>query len=513
MKGRWKLSCNRSLDSHLRWRPEVNFHNHLTITILLNLKLLRFQLRALGILHCVNTAAGEQDLQQPRATTYSTMAPIYSRPTKYREVKQKKNEVPTPIPLNKVEIPLLKGKYATYKLRTNPANETSATNEIQVPYFKTGTPEQLLDFLEMVNQVIRGQALTDGASRFALMRTLLQGDALTAFNGRARALNNVETLETFARTVQYLKYHVFPQQALILQVRYMRREMRKPADMSFRVYQARVFELNEQLAQYPNGQTDPITGHALGFQLAQRMSPSDMLDIIHYGLPKSWQKKMLSRGFDVLSHANPERAMTELKEFCERREFMEAAEAADKMAHHGQKPTTQMSVNKQGATSPAKSSDGSNKSRNKKRKISSFESNDNDDPSQRWCPLHRIYGHDSRNCVPIQEQVKKMRAMWDNPDSAQRKRNERADKKRHDEQLRSTIQAMVDASMKQKYKKRSYSQVRFAEEEQQEQEPTKANLKNDSDYETSEDEAVGDDECAQFQDVNYHEDDDESSTA
>jgi hypothetical protein len=71
--------------------------------------------------------------------------------------------VVAPIPLAKVETPdPAKGEYLTLKLRANPANAHSATREIMVAYFKEGTPEQWLNFLTKVREVLEGQGLTTG---------------------------------------------------------------------------------------------------------------------------------------------------------------------------------------------------------------------------------------------------------------------------------------------------------------------------------------------------------------
>ena len=57
-----------------------------------------------------------------------------------------------PIPLIKEEEKAYaKGSYTTLKLRSNPAEENSPIYEIQVPYFKSGTCEQFLEFMDKCN--------------------------------------------------------------------------------------------------------------------------------------------------------------------------------------------------------------------------------------------------------------------------------------------------------------------------------------------------------------------------
>ena len=50
----------------------------------------------------------------------------------------------------------------TFKLRTNPTNANSATYELTVAYFCTGTPEEWLLVRKAILEVCTGQNLTTG---------------------------------------------------------------------------------------------------------------------------------------------------------------------------------------------------------------------------------------------------------------------------------------------------------------------------------------------------------------
>ena len=83
-----------------------------------------------------------------------------------------------PIPLIKEEEKVhAKGLYTALKLCSNAAEENSPIYEIQVPYFKSGTCEQFLEFMDKVQAVIVGQNLTTGPQKVAFMRMVLKGDA------------------------------------------------------------------------------------------------------------------------------------------------------------------------------------------------------------------------------------------------------------------------------------------------------------------------------------------------
>ena len=117
----------------------------------------------------------------------------------------------------------------TFKLRAIPTEVDSSTYELMVPYFKTGTPKELLMFIFDLRKIIAGQNVTTGPNQFALARRLLQGNALAAFNKAAEAAG-AETVQNFKALIRELVKHVFPKRALAMQKCYMRRFVRKPRD-------------------------------------------------------------------------------------------------------------------------------------------------------------------------------------------------------------------------------------------------------------------------------------------
>jgi hypothetical protein len=116
---------------------------------------------------------------------------------------------------------LNKDECLAFKLRSVPTEENSTTYELTVGFFKTGTPEEFLLFLQNLRKVFVGQNVTTGPNRYAIVRRLLQGDALAAFN-RAALAHGTETMEHFKSSIEDLKCHVFPRKALANQKRYMR---------------------------------------------------------------------------------------------------------------------------------------------------------------------------------------------------------------------------------------------------------------------------------------------------
>jgi len=108
---------------------------------------------------------------------------------------------------------LTKGNYATLKCKTCLGVADSASYELPIPYFKGGTPEEFLKWKRNVEKTISGQGATGGPSKYTLARRLLNGDALTAFNLKAKGFKS-KTNVNFLEVIEDLDRHDFPIKAL-----------------------------------------------------------------------------------------------------------------------------------------------------------------------------------------------------------------------------------------------------------------------------------------------------------
>ena len=215
-----------------------------------------------------------------------------------------------------------------------------------------------------------------------MLRRLLAGDALAAFDTAATANGN-ETVANFELCLRAVTTHIFPQRALLRQKRYMRVAMRKPRDMSTRAYSARLAEVNGYLAEFPP------------FEPNQMLGNDEIVHILEFGVPKTWQKNMVLQGFEPMIHTP-----NEIVEFCERHEFTEV--------QNEPKPGTKSKPagkHGNGATLHAKPSvEASNK-----RKF---------DKTEKFCDLHQRAGHSTAECKTVQAQIQKMRQSWDSVKSS-----------------------------------------------------------------------------------------------
>jgi hypothetical protein len=295
-----------------------------------------------------------------------------------------KGRINPPIPLERPEPrPLVKGEYLAYKLRNDPADDSSPTYELSVPYFSTGTCEEWLKFRANVGKVLLGQHVTTGPAKFLVARRLLNGDALSVFNAALAALGSNETNAAYESCMDALARHVFPKRALQLQKRYMRRFVRKPAEMSTRQFAARLQELNAYLAKFPT--TAP------GQPAPDKLDDDEIVDIMEFGVPRSWQRKMVEHDFDAMTSS-----IASFIDFCDRMESIGATdEGQTKNGGHKKEGSSQK-------TPPQK------KGGDRKRlRTTSGEGN--------HCLIHGYTGpngHTSEQCKVLMAQANELRENW-----------------------------------------------------------------------------------------------------
>lgn len=90
-----------------------------------------------------------------------------------------------------------------------------------------------------MEKAISGQGVTDGPSKYTLTRRLLDRDALTAFNLKAKGFES-KINANFLEVIEDLTRRIFPIKALQTQKRSMRRFLRTPRDMKTQEYVSRV---------------------------------------------------------------------------------------------------------------------------------------------------------------------------------------------------------------------------------------------------------------------------------
>ena len=316
--------------------------------------------------------------------------------------------VPPPIPLERPTVKeLKKQEYLTMKLRSDPADANSQTYDLTIQFFKTGTPEEWLLFQQDLNWVLTGQNITTGPQKFTMIRRLITGDTLAVFNNAAQEHGN-ETNQTFLRCLQDVTTHIFPQRALAFQKRYMRRYLRKPKDMTTQEFAAHITELNQYLKQFPP------------FGQNQELEDEEIIDIIEFGIPHSWQKHMVLQGFDPI-----EGTQADLVAFCERHEFTES---------NLEKNENNSAKNKGKNTSD---SDKKPAARNSNAKGSNR--------NGKFCTLHQTYGHSTDECKVVKAKIEEERAKYE--------KKGQSNTKPFSKDTKATVMSLVEKSVKASMKK------------------------------------------------------------
>ena len=293
---------------------------------------------------------------------------------------------------------------STFKLRTAPADADSPKYSFKVAIVDSkSTPRQAIKWITRMEKVFAGLNMTNATAKHNLLLEMVNGTARSAYltalgthrvarhtELRNDAYNAVvrgagESDDDFNQRCQDayngvgqpdinnddiragqngVMLSICPYKALEKQKRFMRRKMRKPADMTTRTYVNNLARINDEELRY----LPP-------FNANQGLGADEVVDIICYGIPKSWMKRMDEFDFDPFTAALPD-----LIAFCER---MESAEDFEKG------PDTKQSAS-------------NNKKLSKKHKSNRNTSQKGD----KWCAYHESTSHNTEDC----EVLKKLKA-------------------------------------------------------------------------------------------------------
>eukprot|EP00957_Ditylum_brightwellii_P141501 10779301-Ditylum_brightwellii.AAC.1 len=147
--------------------------------------------------------------------------------------------------------------YQTYKLQTNWKDKKLAVYNPVLKYYKMGTPEEWLQFMEAIMQVIKGQDVQDGDGTYLLVKNLLKGDALQVFQNKEES-QEVKDSPAFTKCLAAVTKHIFPQ------------------------------KLNDYLVHFPV--PDGVT--------ATKISCKDFVDVLEDRIPYQWKLEFKKEGFD-----------------------------------------------------------------------------------------------------------------------------------------------------------------------------------------------------------------------
>ena len=281
-----------------------------------------------------------------------------------------------------------KANSVSYELRTQPGDNNSPTCKYLIWVLEaTESIRQVLKWRKDVDKVSIGLNVNDFEAKKPLVETLMRtgplalfhksiqvsataaksaaiaaaADAAAANAERARPITDFHAAAHIRTALNFVVQQLLPRRVLAKVKRALRREMRKPADMKVRAYYQQITRINtEEVASLPP------------FALDQALGDDEMIDILLYGSPKSWQKEMDRQGFDPLEHPIQEVV-----------DFMENIESSEDF-------------------------DGS-KVDSSKKKLSKA-TNKNSKNGDRYCMLHGKGNHSTEDCIQLKEQAKRLKS-------------------------------------------------------------------------------------------------------
>ena len=242
-------------------------------------------------------------------------------------------------------------------------------------------PELLLrDLREFEETRIKMQVNT-GPSAFDMCRNHFKGPVKDRFLEISRDFQS-ETLENYEEAIEKIKKHFLPPRCYLRMRRGLRRDpsVNKPMGSTTRKWAARVQEYNSLLLEIPGSRG--------------KLDDDELIEIIEFGLPRSWRNKFIEHNFDA-----SQKTIIELVEFCERLEALKDVEKTLKSPSGD--PSTGKTDSRTGGSKSA------NKNKNKK-------NHKRNHSSPGGCDLHGPNcGHDNNSCKVLKAQAKKMKLSWE----------------------------------------------------------------------------------------------------
>ena len=143
-------------------------------------------------------------------------------------------------------------EYIDHTCHNTPGDTTSGKYVIKIPRFDSGTPEEWIIFVDLVQNSLVGQNVTTGLLMYKCMERMLKGDAKAEFLQQANLVGSC-TVATFTMSMATMNVHVFPTYAYGDQRRFMQRYLRKPPDIKVRSSTTRLILLNTYLPHFLSG--------------------------------------------------------------------------------------------------------------------------------------------------------------------------------------------------------------------------------------------------------------------
>ena len=193
-------------------------------------------------------------------------------------------------------------EYIEHTCHNTSRDTTSDKYIIKILWFDSGTPEEWIIFVDLVQKSLVGQNVTTGPPMYKCMEMVLKGDAKAEFLQKAYLVDS-QRVANFITVMATMTVHIFPTYAYRDQRRYMQRYLRKPPDMKVRSFTTRLIQLNTYLPYFPPDRPG---------QLVSSLPDDDIKEILYHAMPNTWKKKMVEQWYNYSDH--PTHSMTKFFE-------------------------------------------------------------------------------------------------------------------------------------------------------------------------------------------------------
>ena len=254
--------------------------------------------------------------------------------------------------------------------------------------FDMGTPEEFCLWRRDLNDLCNNNNITTGAAWASMVRHLLDGDSLKAFND---ALTTNPTVNKVKQALLAAAATVFPRNAVRSQLRYIRHEAKKPSKMDARRTLSRLRTVIGYLKYFPSDGTKRTNVFSDTSAIM-----NELKDNYYRLLPNPWKAKMnAAEGFDL-----DDRSLDDIVNFAEQVEIQEGILESKKKSNENKNGHYKGQLNR-GAARSSFSGDSVSNARN----TGGRQSKD--------CLIHGVgCGHDSHQCKVLRDQASKMRGQY-----------------------------------------------------------------------------------------------------
>jgi hypothetical protein len=363
-----------------------------------------------------------------------------------KETNTKPSKMLLPLVEDPSDYELDKNNSVSYNLRTIPPDDDSPTYKCVVRVLAGN--ESVRSIIKWKNDAIKvakGLNAIDLASKLPIFETLMRTGPLALFGqsmlaqatvameaaiaaaanaAAARLIRDAgpaphQDVDHCEPALDFVVSQLLPRKVLAKVKRDIRRNMRKPHDMKVRQYYQNLYRINfEEIPNLPP------------FNTNQALTNDELVDVLLFGTPKSWQKEMDKQGFDPVEGTLDD-LVTMMENIKASEEFV-----ADKTESNKKK--------------------GSSSSNNKSKRS-------NNSNGEQYCMLHGKGNHDTEDCIKLKAEAKRLKGNSNKESSGknyqknknktwERKANEAGGKAKSD--LAAIIKKQVKSEVKAAEKKR-----------------------------------------------------------